>query len=139
MSEKFWTKCLREGINNGRLYWSRKHSVLYTNNPHVGSDLFLAYIWNLDKVITMKESRIICKVCFGTGFLLYGHRDAVPCPRCNKRGSIPAKETIPFELPEKYQRWNERIQRVKFFIKLFLLTGCFIGMLIFFYWYVFIS
>jgi hypothetical protein len=41
--------------------------------------------------------KITCKMCFGTGFLIYGLMDPAPCPRCDKRGYVEDRYIKPYK------------------------------------------
>ena len=33
-----------------------------------------------------------CKMCFGTGFLIYGYAPPKPCPRCKTKGVVKIRK-----------------------------------------------
>ena len=61
---------------------------MHTLWPYVGCDFLLAINWNLDKNKKMSET---CKMCFGSGFLIYCIVPPKPCPRCKGKGIIKTK------------------------------------------------
>ena len=61
---------------------------MHTHWPYVGRDFLLASNWNLDKNKKMSET---CKICFGSGYLIYCIVPPKLCPRCKGKGIIKTK------------------------------------------------
>ena len=61
---------------------------MHTHWSYVGCDFLLANNRNLDKNKKMSET---CKICFGSGYLIYCTVPPKLCPRCKGKGIIKTK------------------------------------------------